>query len=68
MEAAGAAAEAAAEEEERRGTLVALRRCSARLVFGDLECDGGAACALVFKATRWCGRESAWSDAVWPPR
>ena len=44
-------------EEERRGTLAALRRVSARLFFGDLECDAAAdapAVALVFKRERWC--------------
>ena len=59
MRAAGAAAGEA--EEERRGTLVALRRVSARLFFGDLEAGGGEpgapACSLVFKRERWCGRK-----------
>ena len=58
MHAAGAAAAVLEEEEERRGTLAALRRVSARLFFGDLECDAGSdapAVALVFKRARWCG-------------
>ena len=53
----GGGAAAAAAEEERRGTLAALRRVSARLFFGDLECDAAAdvpAVALVFKRERWC--------------
>ena len=55
----GGDAAAAAAEEERRGTLAALRRVSARLFFGDLECDADAdapAMALVFKRERWCVR------------
>lgn len=51
---APAALEGGAEEVERCGTLVALRRVSARLFFGDLESDEGA-CSLVFKRERWCG-------------
>ena len=53
--------EAAAAAEDVRGTLVALRRVSARLFFGDLEADGPAGVppwSLVFKRDLWCAPRS----------